>query len=186
MYMDTYSRGVPNKTIYVSDDDLPLFARAQELVGGNLSGAIVAALRRFIDIEEGRLAGYDEVVLPVGPDGARKQRFVGRLLADWSRYTEAGVNERYRVYQGRSGKFVVHRQVADWSTWRMDESGDWLKDLTGLRNIRGMLGLGTPDWGDFTLEVVESADRLRTVLPDKLYRIVRDSLDNPQAEELDV
>jgi EXLDI family protein len=177
---------VPNKTIYVSDDDLPLFQRAQELVGGNLSGAIVTALRRFIDIEEGRQAGYDEVVLRVGPDGARKQRFSGRLLADWTRFTEGGANERYRVYQGRSGKFVVHLQVADWSTWRMEDSGNWLKDLTGLRNIRGMLGLGAPDWGDFSLEVVKSVDGLRALLPAKLYRIVRDSLDNPQAEELDV
>ena len=29
---------VPNKTIYVSDDDLPLFERAQELSGANLKG----------------------------------------------------------------------------------------------------------------------------------------------------
>ena len=31
---------VPNKTIYVSDGDMPLFQRAQELASGNLSAAI--------------------------------------------------------------------------------------------------------------------------------------------------
>jgi EXLDI family protein len=177
---------MPNKTIYVADDDLPLFQRAQELVGGNLSGAIVTALRRFLEIEEGVRAGYEEVVLPVGPDGVRKQRFLGRPVADWTRFTETGVNERYRVYQGRSGKFVLHTQVANWSKWRMDESGNWLKDLTGPRNIRGMLGLGAPDWGEFALEVVDTLADLRRKVPDKLYRIIVDTLDNPQIEEVDV
>ena len=32
---------MPNKTIYIADDDLPLLQRAQDLTGGNLSGAIV-------------------------------------------------------------------------------------------------------------------------------------------------
>ena len=36
---------MPNKTIYVSDDDLALYKRAQELAG-NLSQAISTALRR--------------------------------------------------------------------------------------------------------------------------------------------
>ena len=40
---------MPNKTIYVSDGDLSLYQRAQELAGGNLSAAISAALRRFVD-----------------------------------------------------------------------------------------------------------------------------------------
>ncbi len=72
---------MPNKTIYVADDDLPLYKRAQELVGGNLSAAITTALRRFVDIEEGRAQGYDEIVVRVGPGLGRKQRFSGLLLA---------------------------------------------------------------------------------------------------------
>ena len=34
---------MPNKTIYVADGDLPLFDRAQELTGGNLSATITRA-----------------------------------------------------------------------------------------------------------------------------------------------
>lgn len=181
---------MPNKTIYVSDDDLPLFQRAQELVGGNLSGAIVAALRRYIEIEEGRQAGYEDVVLRVGPDGVRKQRFSGRLLADWNRYTNGGnIIERYQIYQGRSGKFVVHLQTSDWSEygeWQKDKSGNWLKDLTGFNSVRSMLGLSAPDWGNYTLEIVESMDELQQLLPKKLYRIIADAVDNPTIEELDV
>jgi hypothetical protein len=40
---------MPNKTIYVSEDDLPLFERAQLVSGTNLSSVIVRALRRFLE-----------------------------------------------------------------------------------------------------------------------------------------
>ncbi|MFD1052468.1 hypothetical protein ACFQ1S_46215, partial [Kibdelosporangium lantanae] len=82
---------MPNKTIYVSDEDMPVFRRAQELAGSNLSAAITAALRRYVEIEEGRLAGYDEIVLPVGIDNAgRKVRFSGVLLGQWERSASFG------------------------------------------------------------------------------------------------
>src|SRR4029079_834408 len=53
-----YDVAVPNKTIYVSDGDLKLFARAQELAGGNLSAAISRALRRYVDAQEGLKEGF--------------------------------------------------------------------------------------------------------------------------------
>ncbi|BCB75612.1 hypothetical protein Pflav_020220 [Phytohabitans flavus] len=74
---------MPNKTIYVSDDDMPLFRRAQELAGGNLSAAISTAVRRYVDIEEGRQEGYDEIIVRIGPGKGRKQRFSGVLLGEW-------------------------------------------------------------------------------------------------------
>src|ERR1041385_9511366 len=75
---------MPNKTIYVSDDDLPLFERAQELSGANLSSAIVRALKRFIELEEARQHGLDEITVLVGTGGAHKQkRFMGTRLARW-------------------------------------------------------------------------------------------------------
>jgi len=44
-YTYTCRNGVmPNKTIYVSDNDLPLFERAPSLAGGNLSAAITQAV----------------------------------------------------------------------------------------------------------------------------------------------
>ena len=42
---------MPNKTIYVSDDDLPLYKKAQELAG-NLSSAISIALRKYVGLNE--------------------------------------------------------------------------------------------------------------------------------------
>lgn len=172
---------MPNKTIYVSDDDLPLFQRAQQLVGGNLSGAIVAALRRFIELEESKQAGYDEVVVRVGPEGTRKVRFVGRQLAHWNRTTKKGRIEIYQVYQGRSGKFAVHIQIADWEKY--EDTGNWLQDMGGWR---GMIGLGgPPEWGDYRLEIVDSLDKVRDLVPDKVYRVVLDAVDHSQVEDLE-
>jgi hypothetical protein len=103
---------MPNKTIYVSDDDLPLFQRAQELAGGTLSAAIASALRRYVEIEEGRQQGYDEVIVRVGPGLGRKQRFCGMLLAEMEQ-TGNERDETYRVYRTRTEKYVVHLERSE-------------------------------------------------------------------------
>ncbi len=80
----SYDVHVPNKTIYVSDGDLRVFQRAQELAGDNLSAAISAALRRYVDVEEGRQEGFDEITVRVRPKPGRKVRFIGVLLGEWT------------------------------------------------------------------------------------------------------
>ena len=81
-----YDVDVPNKTIYVSDGDLKLYQRAQELAGGNLSAAIANALKRYVDVQEGLREGFDDVVVrvgvgagPQGPLHRRPGRRVARL-----------------------------------------------------------------------------------------------------------
>src|SRR5262245_46435450 len=100
--MRGYDAPVPNKTIYVSDGDLTLFQRAQELAGGNLSAAISKALRRYVDTEEGLREGFDDVVVRVGLGSGRKVRFTAILVGEWLD-TIAGRVERYRVWRGRTG-----------------------------------------------------------------------------------
>ncbi|WP_280196239.1 EXLDI protein [Nocardia farcinica] len=146
---------MPNKTIYVADDDLPLFQRAQELVGGNLSGAVVTALRRFIELEEGRQEGYEEVVLKVGHNGVRQVRFAGTLLTEWREMGDEGF-ARIRVYRSRKGKFVLHTQDSKWSDYPTTDNWNW----------RRMLGIGDPDWGEFVLTIVDSVSELKGKLPE--------------------
>src|SRR3954453_8784818 len=98
---------MPNRTIYVSDADLPVFQRAQELTGGNLSAAISKALRRLVEVEEGRLEGFEEITVGVGVDAKKLQRFQGVLLVEWNQSTDGGV-EHYRVYRTRTGRFALH------------------------------------------------------------------------------
>lgn len=171
---------MPNKTVYVSDDDLPLFSRAQELVGGNLSGAIVTALRRFIELEEGRQAGYEEIVLRVGHNGIRQVRFSGRLLHDWHDYGDKSFN-LIRVYLSRKGKYVLYTQKSKWSEYPTETN--WIKDLT---NWRRMLGVGDPDWGDFTMDIVDSVTDLKGRVPDRVYERIAGVADRPAIEDLDI
>ncbi|QBS42077.1 EXLDI protein [Nocardia sp. CS682] len=171
---------MPNKTIYVADDDLPLFQRAQELVGGNLSGAVTTALRRFIELEEGRQEGYDEVIVRVGHNGVRQVRFSGALIFETNEVTDTRM-EHIRVFHSRKGKFVLHAHYSNWDEYPQSEN--WIKDLT---NWRRMLGVGEQDWGDFILEIVDSVEELKDKLPDKVYERVFDIAKRPQIEDLDI
>jgi EXLDI family protein len=177
----SYDAHVPNKTIYVSDGDLPIYRRAQELAGGNLSAAIAAALRRYVDVEEGRLEGFEEITLRVGPGKGRKVRFTGVLLSDWGT-SEGGRVENFRVYRSRTGKFVVHvERTPDWTARDADgKPSGW----------RSYLGLGVHSWGfsagESTLEIVDSLDALREKIPPPLFDMVAAMGNQPVLEDLDI
>ena len=79
------------KTIYVKDEDLIIFEKALELGGDSLSGVIVEALRRYIDAEEAKAKGFQEIIILEGfpmevklADGFHKVRFIGKLLGEAS------------------------------------------------------------------------------------------------------
>jgi EXLDI family protein len=172
---------VPNKTIYVSDSDLPIYQRAQELTGDNLSAAIANALRRYVDVEEGREQGFDEIVVRVGPKPGRKVRFMGVLLGEWS---SSGWSkyETIRVYRSQKGKYVVY----------VDRTPEWhATDAEGKpAGWRGALGIGkisySVDPGGSTLEIIDSLDDLRDKVPPELYEIVAAAEKSPAVEDLDI
>ena len=171
---------MPNKTIYVSDDDLGVYSRAQELAGGNLSQAIAAALRRYVDVEEGRRQGYDEVIVRVGPGRGRKVRFAGILLAEWG---DSSWATHYRVWRTRMGKYVLHTErQPEWMVRDADgRPAGWLAQLTGL---------GGSSWSatysDATLEVVDSLEGLREKIPPRIYETLAASAEQPPLEDLDI
>jgi EXLDI family protein len=177
----SYDADVPNKTIYVSDGDLRIYQRAQELAGGNLSAAITAALRRYVDVEEGRGEGFEEITLRVGPGKGHKVRFTGVLLGEWST-SEVGRSEYFRVYRSRKGKFVLHvEQSPDWTALKADgKPAGW----------RSYIGLGVQSYGfsagGSTLEVIESLDALRDKIPPQLFEIVAAMGGQPVLEDLDI
>ena len=176
----SYDANVPNKTIYVSDGDLPVYQRAQELAGGNLSAAIAAALRRYVDVEEGRLEGFDEITVRVGPGRGRKVRFTGVLLGEWAN-TSASYTT-FRVYRGRSGKFVLHiERGPGWTMVNAEgKPAGW----------RGHLGIGDVSYGSFpgesTLEVLGSLEEMRDRIPQQLFDMVAGSAQQPAVEDLDI
>jgi len=172
---------VPNKTIYISDGDLPLYQRAQELTGGNLSATITRALRRLVEVEEGKLEGFEEITVRVGPGTGRRQRFIGVLLVEWGRSTKEGVEE-YHVYRGRTGKLVVHVERSAGTIWTAGADGTargWRKHFSSDQQ-----------WGSTapsaTLEVIDSLDELRDRIPAELYDLVAAAADQPVIEDLDI
>ena len=172
---------MPNKTIYVSDGDLKIYQRAQELAGGNLSSAIAKALRRYVDVQEGLKEGFDDVVVRVGVGSGRKVRFTGLMVGEWldSRTKRA---EHYRVWRGRRGKFVLHvERQPDY--WMVDSEG---KDA----GWRGHLGIGDVRYGsapkESSIEVVPTLDELRDKVPPELFDMVSRAARQPTVEELDI
>ena len=174
---------MPNKTIYVSDDDMPLYRRAQDLAQGNLSAAISAALRRYVEMEEGRNEGYDEITVTVGTGAGRKVRFSGLLLGEWAHTTRSRV-EKIRVYRTRTGKFAVHTERSP--EWTSPDGDKW---STGWR---GWIGNWSPsqEWnftsGEATLKVADSIDAVRDLVPSELYDIVAAMAAQPPVEDLDI
>lgn len=174
---------MPNKTIYVSDDDLPLYKKAQELAG-NLSSAISIALRKYVELEEGRLEGYDEITVRVGRATGRKQRFSGVLLAEGGRSSKNGY-EAFKVYRSRTGKYVLHADRSNLFSVGAD-------DEQYLSGWRSWIGNWSTDqsWsmakGEATLDVVDTIEELRELIPEDLYELVEEASNHPTVEDLDI
>ncbi|WP_330233086.1 EXLDI protein [Nocardia sp. NBC_00508] len=131
--------------------------------------------------EPGGAEDFREIVLKVGPGGARRQRFFGKLLGESREYTKAGVDS-VRVYVSRKGKFVVHRQESNWR--EMAAATDW----TDWKNWRVLLGFIGADheWGDYTVEIVDSPTELAGWIPEHIYRTVVDVAENPSSQDLQI
>src|ERR1700712_522010 len=160
---------------------MPLFERAQELAGGNLSATITRALRRLVELEEGKLDGFEEITVRVGPGTGRRQRFIGVLLAEMGRSTKDRV-EQFRVYRSRTGKFVlyVHRSAEVlWTAGPDGSAQGWRKNFSTDQQ-----------WGSTaptaSLETVDTSEELRAKIPAELFDLVAAAAEQPLIEDLDI
>jgi EXLDI family protein len=173
---------VPNRTIYVSEGDQELFQRAQELAGDNLSAAITNALKRYVEVEDAREAGFDEIVVKVGPGSGRKVRFSGVLLGEWME-TAGERFAHWSVYRGPTGKYAIHIEQAGHFAMR-DAQGN---PLTGWRAWTGIgMAAGGSKPAVATLEVVATMEELRERIPPELYDTVAASAEQPTLEDIDL
>ncbi len=168
---------MPNRTIYVADADLPIFEKAQRLAGGNLSATIVAALRRFVEREEARQAGFEEVTVRVGSTARLEKRFWGRLLvrgrmrtAPTSRADDARIIT-YQVYRTRKGNLAVYiRESPDWSVWQ---------DRSAWRRHRSWW----PQDYDHRLEVYSTLEELQAHVPEELYEALTQVIHSEESDD---
>ena len=126
---------MPNKTIYVKDEDLNLFEEAEKLGGESLSGVIAEALRRFVATKRAEQQGMKEcnltagIIRAQGDNDIRTIRFVGRLLAEATVYSGQTSDRKdrgtdYKIYQTRAGKILVWWK--NWTKWeRENDTADY-------------------------------------------------------------
>lgn len=102
-----------NKTIYIADEDLEIFQKAQEVAGESISKVIVQALRLYViqkDLEGTELKECEAMRGTHDSGGLRveKVRFIGKWLSKLVAGTEFGEETcTFNLYYTRKGKFLV-------------------------------------------------------------------------------
>jgi EXLDI family protein len=192
---------MPNRTIYVADTDLPIFEKAQQLAGENLSATIVQALRRFVESEEAKESGYEEITVRVGRGKPYMQKqFRGRRVASRRLPLNQGTRTLTLVlYQTIHGRFALYsKNTTDWNSWSSRWSGqgkqkhkqggswdlqwDWDWDWSGTPNK--WEAMSKPD--ELRLDVFENLDTLREAIPEEMYESVTRYLQGDDIEFLDI
>ncbi|HLX55390.1 MAG TPA: EXLDI protein [Ktedonobacteraceae bacterium] len=189
---------MPNRTIYVADADVPVFEKAQKLAGDNLSAAIAHALRTFVEREEAKQSGYEEVTVRVGKGRPYlQQQFRGRLIA--KRRLNIGNEARLltmNVYQTARGRFAVYtKNQPNWSAWSHHQSkksgkgGNWNWDWDWDWSHGDQ---SSYDWSayyednELRLDVYDTLDELKENIPEELYDAITRYLKGDDVEILDI
>lgn len=100
-----------NKTIYIADEDLPIFQKAQEIAGESISKVIARALRQYVT--ERDLEGTDlkECEAWSGYHGkeqnVEKARFIGKMLSGIMVEDQDGFQFTYTLYFTRKANFLL-------------------------------------------------------------------------------
>jgi EXLDI family protein len=182
---------MPNRTIYVADTDLPTFEKAQKLAGDNLSAAIAQALRAFVEKEEAKKSGFEEITVKVGKGRPYlTKQFRGRLLAKRRiRIQNATRLLTIVVYQTAMGRFAVYtKNTVNWSDW--SKSSKWSKK--SARDWDWDYDWSNYDWpshfedDEFRLDVYDTLDDLKEYIPEELYESIVRYNNGEDVEILDI
>jgi EXLDI family protein len=192
---------MPNRTIYVADSDLPIFEKAQQLAGDNLSSTIAQALLRFVEVEEAKAGGYVEITVAVGNGKPYlKKQFRGRLLLKrrlaYANKTRIIVLEVFQTAQGRFAVYTRNLPTWDWNGWNWDESQkqEWKEQKRQQKRQQKGWSFGVnwqggenwdvdwnwdvSGWGpafepeERRLEVFENLESLKVAIPEDFYESV--------------
>ena len=193
---------MPNRTIYIADADVPLFEKAQKLAGDNLSAAIAHALRAFVEREEARQGGYEDITIKVGKGHPYiQQQFRGRLLA--KRHIKLANEMRIlimNVYQTAKGRFAVYTRNQpnwNWTDWshrssRKSKKG-WDVDVDVNVDVNwSRKNQPSYDWSayyeevEMRLDVYDTLDDLKENIPEELYDAITRYLRGGDVEILDI
>jgi hypothetical protein len=111
-----------NKTVYLRDDEVPLWERARELSGDKLSPVIVSALKRFVAEREAAPRGYERILLEFNDahehNLPKRKAFFGRWIISPQKplmLVDEGGTERdvHTVAETAKGAVVVTKYTED-------------------------------------------------------------------------
>jgi EXLDI family protein len=107
--------GLPIKTIYIKDEDMPIFERAVEIAGDNFSSIVSDAVREYVARKDLQGGGIKDIMLEIGTwqsDGKKdikKITFQGEFLAEATDQSGGGITN-WRIYRTKKGKYFIYRR----------------------------------------------------------------------------
>jgi len=140
--------------------------------------------------------GLEEVTVIVNRSGAhRRKRFMGQILVRWLQPTnnEEGT-EILSVYITAGKQYALHtRTIPDWDFSEGDPDYWGNPDNWGVGNgiLWKLMGFGW-DWetfkesGDYSLQVFKTLEDFKAQVPTDLFKAVRQAMDGPEIEVLDI
>jgi EXLDI family protein len=160
---------MPQKTIYVSEADLPIFDQAQALAGGNLSSTIVRALRQYVEEQLQKEENMQNFEVKVGSIAVVLKRFIARqltcgLLASNSSGSQPTI--RYTAFETKRGKIALHTHT--------------------IPSLSQSIVKGFSGEGEYRLEVFDSIEDLKSLVPSEFFDATKASLAGLHFEELDI
>lgn len=155
---------MPNKTIYVSEQDVPLFDEAKESAGEALSSVIARALREYVSKHQKKAQGMKEISVKVGsPHSQREQRFIGEEIGEWSGFSDDKVwLMAAKMYLTQKGKWAILLANTSKATL-LTNPREWEKNAEYLENAEKT-----------ELIVGETITQLKGKLPHSLYATIED------------
>jgi EXLDI family protein len=157
---------MPNKTIYVSENDVSLFEEAKTIAGEALSSVISRALREYVTRNKKRAEGMKEISLSVGTPGAESEkRFTGKLIDNWNGFsTDKQWLMKAGIYRTQKGNWVIYLTTEAKASLLLDKrawkrSGDYLVDSRKSEMVVGK------ELKDFTKKIPQTLlDTLKNLI----------------------
>ena len=138
------------KNIYIRDEDQGIFEKAEAIGGENFSATIAEAVRQFVETEEAKAEGMEEVELEVGvayshgANDLKKVRFLGKKIADVCVYSgqTSSRDDRgtdFTLYLTKKGKYLLYRLF--WSRWENEDNESWYKIYDSMSQVMSVDGI---------------------------------------------
>jgi EXLDI family protein len=155
---------MPNKTIYVSEQDVPLFEEAKGIAGEALSSVIARALREYVSKHQKKAQGMKDLSVKIGSHNSqREQRFIGEEIGKWSGFSDDKVwLMDAKIYQTQKGNLAILLRHSSKATL-LTNPHEWAENAEYLENA-----------AKTELIVAENLNKLKERLPRSLYSTIED------------